>query len=76
MKNYKVTGKFYLICLDNERIIDDAVFLNKIVESKNHKKALDTAIEFMKEKLAKKFHYFGCSKMDLRQKSDVLVRVV
>ena len=73
INQFKVTGKFYLICLDTGRIIDDQVFINKIVESDCQRNALDVAVDFMQKKLEKKYHYYQCKNFKLRQKSDVLV---
>ncbi|MDA3815672.1 MAG: hypothetical protein PF549_04905 [Patescibacteria group bacterium] len=71
---FKVAGKFYLICLDTGRIIDDEVFINKIVEAEIQRQAMELAVDFILKKFTKKYHYYEYDNLELRQKSDVLVK--
>lgn len=75
MEKYKVTGKFFLVgeCKGIERILDDQIFINKIVEvdgKGKHKEAFKIAVESRLKKLKKKHgRLFDCEKMELIEKS-------
>jgi hypothetical protein len=69
MKRYKVTGKFCILG-ESDNVLKGEIFVNKIINADNHRKAMESAVGLMREKFSLKYK----EEVNLRQLSNVVVK--